>query len=50
MADKITTVPKTKVGSRVGRLVDEDILPLNQAVQLGGLNLGPGQVRKGATI
>ena len=32
MADKITTVPKTKVGSRVGRLDDEDILRLNQAV------------------
>jgi len=32
MADKITTVPKTKVGVRVGRLDDEDILRLNQAV------------------
>ena len=32
MVDKITTVPKTKVGSRVGRLDDEDILRLNQAV------------------
>ena len=32
MVDKITTVPKTKVGSRVGRLDDEDILQLNQAV------------------
>jgi len=32
MADKITTVPKTKVGARVGRLDDEDILRLNQAV------------------
>src|ERR1700678_3533102 len=32
MVDKITTVPKTKVGSRVGRLGDEDILRLNQAV------------------
>lgn len=30
--DKITTVPKTKVGARVGRLDDEDILRLNQAV------------------
>ena len=26
MVDKITTVPKTKVGARVGRLDDEDIL------------------------
>jgi mRNA interferase MazF len=32
MVDKITTVPKTKVGVRVGRLDDEDILRLNQAV------------------
>ena len=32
MVDKITTVPKTKVGARVGRLEDEDILRLNQAV------------------
>ena len=31
MVDKITTVPKTKVGSRIGRLDDEDILRLNQA-------------------
>ena len=32
MADKITTVPKTKIGSRVGRLNDEDIVRLNRAV------------------
>jgi len=32
MVDKITTVPKKKVGARVGRLDDEDILRLNQAV------------------
>ena len=32
MVDRITTVPKTKVGARVGRLDDEDILRLNQAV------------------
>ena len=32
MVDKISTVPKTKVGMRVGRLDDEDILRLNQAV------------------
>jgi mRNA interferase MazF len=32
MVDKITTVPKTKVGARVGRLDDEDILRLNQAI------------------
>jgi mRNA interferase MazF len=32
MVDKITTVPKSKVGARVGRLVDEDIVRLNRAV------------------
>lgn len=32
MADKITTVPKSKLGARVGRLDDEDVLRLNQAV------------------
>jgi mRNA interferase MazF len=30
--DKITTVPKSKIGARVGRLDDEAILRLNQAV------------------
>lgn len=32
MVDKITTVPKSKVGVRLGRLDDEDMLRLNQAV------------------
>lgn len=32
MVDKITTVPKSKLGVRIGRLDDEDILRLNQAV------------------
>jgi mRNA interferase MazF len=32
MIDKITTVPKSKVGARVGRLDDVDILKLNQAM------------------
>jgi len=32
MVDKITTVPKTKLGVRIGRLDDEDILRLNQAM------------------
>jgi mRNA interferase MazF len=32
MADKITTVPKSKVGARIGRLDDEDILRLNRAM------------------
>jgi mRNA interferase MazF len=32
MADKITTVPKAKIGVRVGRLADEDMVRLNRAV------------------
>lgn len=32
MVDKITTVPKSKIGARVGRLADEDIVRLNRAV------------------
>ena len=31
MVDKITTIPKSKVGRRVGRLDDEDVLRLNRA-------------------
>jgi mRNA interferase MazF len=32
MVDKITTVPRAKLGSQVGRLDDEDTLRLNQAM------------------
>jgi mRNA interferase MazF len=32
MVDKITTVPKDKLGERIGRLGDEDMLRLNQAM------------------
>ncbi|MGH7101071.1 MAG: type II toxin-antitoxin system PemK/MazF family toxin [Acetobacteraceae bacterium] len=32
MVDKIATVPRTKIGARVGRLDDEDIMRLNQAM------------------
>ncbi len=32
MVDKITTVPKARVGARIGRLADEDMVPLNRAV------------------
>lgn len=47
MADKITTVPKTKVGARVGRLDDEDILRLNQAVLVFlGLTVSPRTKRE----
>ena len=32
MVDKITTIPKSKVGDRVGRLDDEDVVRLNRAI------------------
>jgi mRNA interferase MazF len=32
MIDKITTVAKTKIGTKIGRLNDEDIVRLNRAV------------------
>jgi mRNA interferase MazF len=42
MVDKITTVPKSKVGARIGRLDDEDIVRLNQAVLVFlGLTVSP---------
>ena len=48
MVDKITTVPKSKIGARVGRLDDEDILRLNQAVLVFlGLAVSPRVSREG---
>ena len=32
IVDKITTVPKSKIGARFGRLDDEDLLRLNRAM------------------
>ena len=32
MVDKVTTVSKSKIGTRVGRLDDEDVLRLNRAM------------------
>ena len=32
MVDKVTTIPKSKVGAHIGRLDDEDVLRLNRAV------------------
>ena len=31
MVDKISTVPKSRIGARIGRLADEDIVRLNRA-------------------
>ena len=34
MVDKITTIPKPKLGTRVGRLADDDMLRLNRAIMI----------------
>ena len=48
MVDKITTVPKSKVGKRIGRLSGEDVVRLNQAVMVFfGLAVSPTTGRKG---
>lgn len=48
MVDKITTVPKSKVGARIGRLDDEDMIRLNQAVLVFlGVAVSPRRGRKG---
>jgi mRNA interferase MazF len=47
MVDKITTVPRSKVGDRIGRLGDEDMVRLNQALMVFlGLALSPRLGRK----
>lgn len=32
MVDKLTTVPKTKMGTYIGRLADADMIRLNRAI------------------
>ena len=32
MVDKITTIPKSRLGAQIGRLDDDDMLRLNQAI------------------
>src|SRR5579872_6382105 len=47
MVDKITTVPKSKLGEQIGRLDDEDLVRLNQAVMVFlGLAMSPRTGRK----
>jgi mRNA interferase MazF len=47
MVDKITPVPKSKIGERIGRLDDEDVVRLNQAVTVFlGLAVSPRTGRK----
>jgi mRNA interferase MazF len=45
MVDKITTVPKSRIGTRIGRLADEDVVRLNRAVLVF---LGIGTTREKA--
>jgi mRNA interferase MazF len=42
MVDKMTTVPKTKIGTRIGRLDHEDVPRLNRAVLVFLGLAGPG--------
>jgi mRNA interferase MazF len=47
MVDKITTFSKSKVGERIGRLDNEDVVRLNQAVLVFlGLAVSPRTGRK----
>lgn len=34
MVDKITTMPKAKLGARIGRLADDDLVRLNRAMMI----------------
>jgi mRNA interferase MazF len=46
MVDKVTTVPKEKLGSLIGRLGDEDMIRLNQAILVFlGLARSPRSIR-----
>jgi mRNA interferase MazF len=47
MVDKVTTVPKSKADTHIGRLDDEDVVRLNQAV-LVFLGLAASPKREGA--
>lgn len=47
MVDKVTTVPKSKIGRLIGRLDDEDVVRLNRAV-LVFLGLAASPKRDGA--
>ena len=47
MVDKITTIPKSKAGERIGHLDNEDVVRLNQAMMVFlGLAVSPRLGRK----
>ena len=46
MVDKLTTVPRARIGRRVGRLADEDMLRLNRATLVFlGIAAPPGSAQ-----
>jgi len=45
MVDKITTVSRSRIGARIGRLGDEDLVRLNRAVLVFLGIAGPGRER-----
>ena len=48
ISQQITTVPKSKVGERIGRLDEKDVIRLNQAMMVFlGLAVSPRTGRKG---
>ncbi|OYV50422.1 MAG: hypothetical protein B7Z78_11225 [Rhodospirillales bacterium 20-60-12] len=48
MVDKMTTVAKSKISERIGRLEDQDVVRLNQAVMVFlGLAVSPRASPKG---
>jgi len=49
MVDKVTTVPKSRLGAPVGRLDDEDMLRLNQAILVFLGLASPRASRHGST-
>ena len=50
MVDRIATVAKSKIGVRIGRLDDENVVRLNQAVLVFlGLAVSPRAGRRGGS-
>ena len=50
MVDKITTVPKSRIGIRVGRLADDDMMRLNRAVVVFLGIAGPAEGQSDARV
>lgn len=48
MVDKISATPKSKIGERIGRLDDEDIVRLNQAILVFFGLAGPVRAERSA--